>query len=175
MTLFGRDQESCSQKELTDLLYYSPQVSFFIAGTVRENLIYGLDRDVSDQELIHALRCVRLVGDDHGAAVIRKDPAEALQFVIGEKAEELSGGMKQRLALARAFLHHPRLYVFDEITANLDSRAADYVLSNIEEHAREIGAGILYISHDQDVVDRCQMVIRLRNGLREESKDHEAA
>ena len=83
--------------------------------------------------------------------------------------------MKQRLALARAFLHHPRLYVFDEITANLDSRAADYVLSNIEEHAREIGAGILYISHDQDVVDRCQMVIRLRNGLREESKDHEAA
>ena len=175
VTLFGRDQESCSQKELTDLLYYSPQVSFFIAGTVRENLIYGLDRDVSDQELIHALRCVRLVGDDHGAAVIRKDPAEALQFVIGEKAEELSGGMKQRLALARAFLHHPRLYVFDEITANLDSRAADYVLSNIEEHAREIGAGILYISHDQDVVDRCQMVIRLRNGLREESKDHEAA
>ena len=70
VSLFGRDQESYSQKELTDLLYYSPQVSFFIAGTVRENLLYGLDRTVSDEELIYALSCVRLVGDGHSATVI---------------------------------------------------------------------------------------------------------
>ena len=164
--LFGRDQESYSQKELTDLLYYSPQVSFFIAGTVRENLLYGLDRTVSDEELIYALSCVRLVGDGHSATVIRKDPMEALQFVIGEKAEELSGGMKQRLSLARAFLRRPKLYVFDEITANLDDKATKFVLSNIEVHAKNIGAGIVYISHDQGVIDRCDMVIRLKNNLK---------
>ena len=175
VSLFGRDQESYSQKELTDLLYYSPQVSFFIAGTVRENLLYGLDRTVSDEELIYALSCVRLVGDDHSATVIRKDPMEALQFVIGEKAEELSGGMKQRLSLARAFLRHPKLYVFDEITANLDSRATSYVLTIIEAHAKKIGAGIVYISHDQGVVDRCDRVITLRNKLREDTEEREAA
>lgn len=76
VTLFGRSQESYSQKELSDALYYTPQVSFFIAGTIRENLLYGLDRSVSDKELIYALSCVRLVGDDHGATVIRKDPME---------------------------------------------------------------------------------------------------
>lgn len=166
VTLFGRNQESYSQKELTDLLYYSPQVSFFIAGTIRENLLYGLDRTASDEELIYALGCVRLVGDGHGATVIRKDPMEALQFVIGEKAEELSGGMKQRLSLARAFLRHPKLYVFDEITANLDDKATEFVLSNIEAHAKNIGAGIVYISHDQGVIDRCDMVIKLNNNLK---------
>lgn len=175
VTLFGRNQESYSQKELTDLLYYSPQVSFFIAGTVRENLLYGLDRTVSDEELIYALSCVCLVGDDHSATVIRKDPAEALQFVIGEKAEELSGGMKQRLSLARAFLRSPKLYVFDEITANLDSRATSCVLTNIEAHAKKIGAGIVYISHDQEVVDRCDMVITLKNKLRVENEELKAA
>lgn len=165
VSLFGRNQESFSQKELTDLLYYSPQVSFFIAGTVRDNLLYGLDRTVSDEELIYALNCVSLVGDHHGATVICEDPMEALQFVIGEKAEELSGGMKQRLSLARAFLRCPKLYVFDEITANLDNKAIKFVLSNIEAHAKNIGAGIVYISHDQSVIDRCDMVIKLKNNL----------
>ena len=172
--LFGRDQESYSQKELTDLLYYSPQISFFIAGTVRENLLYGIDRTVSDEELIYSLECVRLVGDNHSATVICKDPVKALQFVIGEKAEELSGGMKQRLSLARAFLRHPKLFVFDEITANLDDKATDFVLSNIEAYAKNIGAGIVYISHDQGVIDRCDTVIRLNNNLKK-SKEKEIA
>lgn len=175
VSLFGRDQESYSPKELTDLLYYSPQASFFIAGTIRENLLYGLDRTVSDEELIYALSCVCLVGDCHSATVIRKDPIEALRFDIGEKAEELSGGMKQRLLLARAFLRRPKLYVFDEITANLDSSATSYVLTNIEAHAKKIGAGIVYISHDQGVVDRCDRVITLRNKLREDTEECEAA
>ena len=166
VTLFGRSQESYSQKELSDALYYTPQVSFFIAGTIRENLLYGLDRSVSDKELIYALSCVRLVGDDHGATVIRKDPMEALSFMLGEKAEELSGGMKQRLSLARAFLRRPKLFVFDEITANLDDTATRFVLTNIETYAKRIGAGIVYISHDQNVVARCDMVIALRNKLK---------
>lgn len=173
VSLFGRDQESYSQKELTDLLYYSPQVSFFIAGTIRENLLYGLDRTVSEKELVYALERVRLVGDGHSATVIRKDPMEALQFIIGEKAEELSGGMKQRLSLARAFLRHPKLYVFDEVTANLDDNATKFVLSSIEAHAKNIGAGIVYISHDQSVIDRCDMVIRLNNNLKKKKSHKE--
>lgn len=168
--VFGRDQESYSQKELSDLLYYSPQVSFFIAGTIRENLLYGLDRPVSDEELIYALNCVRLVGTNHSATVISEDPIEALQFTIGERAEEISGGMKQRLSLARAFLRHPKLFLFDEITANLDSDATNYVLSSIEAHAKKVGAGIVYISHDQGVVDRCDLVIELSNKLKQNTR-----
>lgn len=175
ITLFGRDQGCYSQRELTDLLYYAPQMSFFIAGTVRENLLFGLDEPASDEELIRALESVCLVGDGHGATVIREDPVEALAFSIGEKAEELSGGMKQRLSLARAFLRRPKLYVFDEITANLDAAAADRVLSNIETYARSIHAGIVYISHDQSVVDRCDRIITLRNRLKADRLESAAA
>lgn len=166
ISMFGRDQDSFDQKELTTLLYYTPQTSFFIAGTIRENLIYGLENEVSENELIKALRQVNLVGDNHSDTVISTDPEEALNFVIGEKTEELSGGMKQRLSLARAYLRHPKLYVFDEITANMDSTCRDTVLSNFESYAKTIGAGIIYISHDKDVVRRCNTVVRLENNLK---------
>lgn len=175
ITLFGKEQELFDQKQLTDILYYTPQNSFFIAGTVRENLLYGIEKEVSDEELIAALQSVHLVGAGHKDTVIRIDPKEALACMIDEKANELSGGMKQRLSLARAFLRTPKLYVFDEITTNLDEEAANYVLANIESHAQKIGAGIIYISHDQKVVDRCDKVIALRNKLRENSEEKEVA
>ena len=82
--------------------------------------------------------------------------------------------MKQRLSLARAFLRCPKLYVFDEITANLDDKATKFVLSNIEAHAKNVGAGIVYISHDQSVIDRCDMVIKLKNNLNK-SEEKEVA
>ena len=175
ITLFGCNQDLYDQKELTNMLYYTPQTSFFIAGTVRENLLYGIEREVDDEELIAALQSVHLVGTGHKDTVIRIDPKEALDCLLGEKANELSGGMKQRLSLARAFLRHPKVYVFDEITANLDDKATNFVLSNIESHAKRIGAGIVYISHDQKVVDRCDKVIALRNKLRENTEEKEIA
>ncbi|MCR5587682.1 MAG: ABC transporter ATP-binding protein/permease [Lachnospiraceae bacterium] len=163
ITLFGKKQEEYSQKELTNILYYSPQVSFFVAGSIRDNLLYGLE-DVCDEELIYALGQVKLYGNYEG--VIAETGKEALEFVISEGAKELSGGMRQRLALARAFLHKPKLFVFDEITANLDEKATNYVLSNIENYAKSINAGIVYISHESNVVNRCDLVIQLDNVTR---------
>lgn len=175
ITLFGKDQGSIDQKQLTDMLYYTPQSSFFFAGTVRENLMYGIEREVSDDELIAALQKAHLVGTGHADTVLHSDAKQALERMIGEKSEELSGGMKQRLSLARAFLRNPKMYVFDEITANLDWKSTDYVLSQIESHAKKIGAGIVYISHDPKVVARCDKVIVLRNKLREKPITKEAA
>lgn len=166
--IFGRDLNDYSQEELTEIFYYTPQTSFFISGTIRENLLYGINHEVDDGVLVEALYAVHLVGTGHKDTVIRANPAEALECQIGENANELSGGMKQRLSLARAFLRSPKMYVFDEITANLDKEATDFVLSNIEAHAKKIGAGIIYISHDQKVVDRCEMIITLKNRLRSE-------
>ena len=137
--------------------------------------MYGIEREVDDEEWVKALMNVHLVGTDHNDTVIRIDPKEALDCMIGEKADELSGGMKQRLSLARAFLRTPKLYVFDEITANLDKDATNYVLTNIELYAKRIGAGIVYISHDQKVVDRCDKVIALQNKLRKNSEEKEVA
>lgn len=169
--LFGRDQSSFDQKELTSMIYYTPQSSFFISGSVRENLMYGIDREVSDAELADALYRVHLTGTGHGDTVIHTDAKKALDTFINEKSEALSGGMKQRLSLARAFLRHPKLFIFDEITANLDEKSRDFVLTNIESYAKSIGAGIIYISHDSCVVDRCEKVVTLNNKLRRNTID----
>lgn len=173
ISLFGKNQSEYSQKDLTNMLYYSPQVSFFVSGTVRDNLVYGLERKVDDNELLDALAKVRLFGNFEG--VIAKSANNVLDFKISEGAKELSGGMKQRLALARAFLHTPRVFIFDEITANLDERATHMVLDGIEKYANEIGAGIVYISHESSVVDRCDEVIELVNLVKEQRKSKQMA
>ena len=173
--LFGKSWMDYSQTELTDTLYYSPQVSYFVEGTVRDNLCYGIEDEISEERLIHALKMVHLTGMGHQDTVIDADPRKVLDIHISEKAEELSGGMKQRLALARAFLRTPKMFIFDEITANLDEAATDYVLGNIERYAASIGAGIIYISHDSKVVSRCNGVVELVNKLRENDSAISAA
>lgn len=173
VTMFGNAQEMYSQKELTSLLYYSPQSSFFIAGSIRDNLKYGLKNEVSDDELVVALEKVRLYGNYEG--VIAEKPKDALEVSISEGAKELSGGMKQRLALARAFLRKPTLFVFDEITANLDDFSTDMVLTNIEEYAKAIGAGVIYISHEKNVVDRCEEIIHLNNMVKMNQSERRSA
>ena len=175
ISLFGRELQSYSQKELTDVLYYTPQKSFFVSGTVRENLLYGLDRKVDDRELLDALKSVYLTGNDNRFTVICPDPKKALDYQIGETNSGLSGGMEQRLSLARAFLRRPRLFVFDEITASLDNVARDAVLSNIEAFARKIGAGIVYITHNPKVIDRCSECLALWNLLQKSTEGKEAA
>lgn len=173
VTLFGKKQSEYSQKDLTDMIYYSPQVSFFVSGSVRDNLAYGLDRVVSDKELLDALAKVRLYGNYDG--VITKNANDVLDYKISEGAKELSGGMKQRLAIARAFLHTPKMFIFDEITANLDERATHMVLDSIEAYANELGAGIVYISHESSVVNRCDEVIELVNHAMTHKKEEQMA
>lgn len=76
--------------------------------------------------------------------VVTYETNDVLDYKVSEGAKELSGGMKQRLALSRAFLHTPKMFIFDEITANLDERATHMVLDSIEAYAKEIGAGIVW-------------------------------
>lgn len=174
ITLFGNKLHAYNQHELIQKLVYVPQKAFFFAGTVRENLVYGLSRDVSDEELINVLRNVCLY-DVLVSKVQEKERAihsygleNVLDYCIGEGGAGLSGGEGQRLSLARAFLRKPKMFVFDESTTGLDSVTAERVLDHIEAYAESIGAGIIYISHDKHVVSRCKTVIELRNKINEQ-------
>lgn len=164
----GKDLDQYSQKELSELLYYIPQSTFFFSGTVRENLIYGLERNCTDPELLDVLEKVCLAGNFKGA--LAEKGSKILERNISEGAGNLSGGQRQRLALARAFLRTPKLYALDESTAGLDEHTADMVLTNFENHAAACGAGILYISHDSNVVSRCDVVIDVSNSLNNTDK-----
>lgn len=172
ISILGSNINTYSQKELIEAFLYVPQKGFFFAGTVRENLMYGLSSKVSDKKLIEALRSVCLY-DSLAATVKDKKLADVddidkavLDYVIGEGGVGLSGGEGQRLSLARVFLRSPRVFVFDESTTGLDGNTAEKVLTNIENYAGSVGAGIIYISHDERVVNRCKHVIKLDNKLK---------
>ncbi len=167
ISLYGHDLVEYSQKELTDKLFYVPQKTFFFAGSIRDNLVYGIDREVTDEEMTAALEKACL-----SDALIKKVSTQSqsandgiLSYMIGEGGTGLSGGECQRLSIARAFLRRPEVYIFDESTANLDKATADTVLTNIEKYANKIGAGVVYISHDKNVVDRCDTVIHIDNKI----------
>lgn len=167
ISLFGRPLNSYSAKELASLLYYVPQSTFFFAGSLRENLTYGLDRPCAEDEMMSALQRVYLVGSREGSL---GQTAEVLDRPISEGAANLSGGQRQRLSLARAYLRQPKMFIFDESTANLDENTVAAVLDNMERYAKSIGAGILYISHDKNVTNRCDIVLPIDNRLKLDNK-----
>ena len=159
ISLCGVPLAEYSQRELAQQIYYAPQGMFFFSGSIRENILYGLKRPVDDTELLDALVKARLIGPDSGAISTEASP-ELLDRLLNEGATNVSAGQRQRLSLARAFLRRPLLFILDESTANLDSATVGDVLDALEAHAAEVGAGILYISHDQNVVARCDTVLR---------------
>ena len=79
------------------------------------------------------------------------------------KPSELSGGQRQRVAIARAVCLKPSLILADEPTGNLDSRSGDEVVAVLEELNRD-GIALIVVTHDQDLGQRADRRIRMRDG-----------
>jgi ABC-type multidrug transport system fused ATPase/permease subunit len=116
---------------------------YLIHGTIRENITYGLKGRVSEDDILKALRVVKL--DDFVAGI-----PNGLEYMIEENGEGLSAGQKQRLTLARAFFRKPSLLVLDEPSANLDS-ASEAVVINALENLRGLCTMII-VSHKPEVL-----------------------
>jgi putative ABC transport system ATP-binding protein len=98
-----------------------------------------------------------------------KRSTAALQLVglgdrLGHRPRELSGGQQQRAAIARALVTQPVVLMADEPTGNLDSATGQAILKVFED-LHEAGMTIIMVTHDTSIADRCQRIVRVRDGL----------
>ncbi|MBS3966345.1 MAG: ABC transporter ATP-binding protein [Truepera sp.] len=94
---------------------------------------------------------------------------EALKRVgLGDRMDhrpnQLSGGQKQRVAIARALVTDPDILLADEPTGNLDSKTGEEILALFDELHRE-GRTVIVVTHEQEVADHCQEIVRIRDGV----------
>ena len=138
---------------------YVPQDPFLFHDTIRRNLLWAAP-GASDDALWSALR---LVGADD---LVRK-MAQGLDTVVGERGVLISGGERQRLALARAMLRQPRLLVLDEATNAIDITSERQILSRLI--ALNPRPTIVMIAHRSESLSLCERILVLAEGRFAES------
>ncbi len=151
-------------RDVRDAVGLVPQDPVLFAGTLRSNLLYG-NPDASEADLNDALRLAQAV------EFIAKLPG-GLDARIGEEGVGLSGGEKQRLAIARALLTKPAILLLDEATSALDAESESYIRMSIEELKGR--CSILVIAHRLSTVRRADRILVLENGELKADGPHDA-
>jgi putative ABC transport system ATP-binding protein len=117
-----------------------------------------------------ALENVMVPVELRGDKQARPHAVDLLQRVgLGERLQhypvQLSGGEQQRVALARAFISQPRILYADEPTGNLDAETSEMVIDLLFALHREAGTTLMLVTHNVDVAQQTQRIIRLKGGM----------
>jgi ATP-binding cassette, subfamily B, bacterial AbcA/BmrA len=134
---------------------YVAQESSLISGTIRDNICYGIKRNISDEELKKVAKMAYAY--DFICELPNKFDTE-----VGERGVKLSGGQRQRISIARALLRDPEILMLDEATSSLDSKSEIYVqkaLDNLMKNRTTI-----VIAHRLSTVVSADKIIFLDKG-----------
>ena len=160
ISLHGADLRTLDRAELRAQLGYVEQDAPVLAGSVRDNLLLGAP-NASDAECERVLRAVNL-GDLVDRAARQAGLETGLDAQVGERGIMLSGGEKQRLAIARTLLSAPSILLLDESTASLDGVNERLMREALDSVAT--GRTLIVIAHRLSTVVDSDRIIVLDGG-----------
>ncbi|MFJ9386907.1 ABC transporter ATP-binding protein [Peribacillus sp. NPDC101481] len=134
---------------------YVSQESPIVSGTIRDNICYGIERDITDGELNQVAKMAY-------ADQFISDLPNGYDTEVGERGMKLSGGQRQRIAIARAFLRNPKILMLDEATSSLDSKSEKVVQQALNDLMK--GRTTIVIAHRLSTVVGSDQIIFLEKG-----------
>ena len=151
--------------ELRNQIGFVTQDTQLFAGTIKENLLF-VNPDATDQDLTMALK-------KSSATALIERAEDGLDTVIGEGGFKLSGGEKQRIAIARALLRKPHLLIFDEATSALDSITEEEITTTIRDISEQKEQITVLIAHRLSTIMHADRIYVLERGKVIETGSHE--
>ena len=150
----GYDYQAMTSARLRENVALIPQNPFFVAGTIRDNLLLGI-KHCTDEKIAHA---TQLAGID----LVMAGSGSGLDTEVGENGRNLSGGQKQAISIARAILRDTRVLVFDEPTNGLDSALESHFMNTMRAFARD--RTLIMVTHRMSLVSLVDRVVVMDKG-----------
>lgn len=152
--LDGHDVRAYDLPTLRNKIGYVPQKAVLFSGTIAENLRYGKE-DATEEEILAALTLAQAM--EFVSAL-----PEGIDTQISEGGTNLSGGQKQRLAIARAIIRHPEVYIFDDSFSALDYQTDAKLRAALYDVTRQ--ATVLIVAQRVGTIRHADKIIVLNEG-----------
>lgn len=136
---------------------YVKQDTPMISGTIRDNILYGVEEEYTDEQIMEAAKEVRVNG-------FISECLEGLDYEVGQFGEKLSGGQRQKLSLLRAFLQKREYILLDEPTASLDVISAYEVMESVKQLNGK--RTVILVAHDGKLIRDADHIIALEDAGR---------
>ncbi|WP_062994678.1 ABC transporter ATP-binding protein [Nocardia mikamii] len=150
----GTDVRQVDMELLRSQIGLVPQKAYLFSGTIAENLRYG-DPGATDEQLWHALEIAQ-------AADFVRDMPEGLQTPVAQGGTTVSGGQRQRLAIARALVKKPKIYLFDDCFSALDVATDARVRDALRPETRE--SAVITVAQRVSTIRDADQIVVLEDG-----------
>lgn len=155
ISIGGKSINDFSLSSWRSQIGYVSQESPIVSGTIRDNICYGMNREVTDEEIATV---AKMAYADQFIA----DLPNGYDTEVGERGMKLSGGQRQRIAITRAFLRNPKILMLDEATSSLDSKSEKVVQQALNDLMK--GRTTIVIAHRLSTVIDSDQIIFLEKG-----------
>jgi len=160
--LDGKDINSIKLSDYRNLISMVSQEIYLFNKTIRENIMINSKK--ADAEMYSVVeKC--------GADKFIEEMPDKYESIVGERGSKLSGGERQKVAMARALLRESKILILDEATANYDIKAEQEINDVIRENYKD--KTTIMITHRPDVLRQVDKVIVINDGQVEDMGNHE--